>query len=145
MQYVKTSEGFILRLERGEELFTELLAFAKKENITAGILHGIGAMSGIEVGYYNLKTKEYSFKKLNEPLEVVSMTGNAALVDGEPFFHIHAVFSDIELKCYGGHVKSGIVHVTMEIFFRPYSTRVVRELDENIGLKLCTFPDIARQ
>ncbi|MDP2650147.1 MAG: DNA-binding protein [bacterium] len=141
MQYVKTSEGFILRLLRGEELFTELLAFAKKENITAGILHGIGAMSDIEVGYYDLATKEYSFKKLTEPLEVVSMTGNVAVVDNEPFFHIHAVFSDPELKCYGGHVKRGTVHVTLEIYLQPYSTRVVRELDENVGLKLCTFPD----
>ncbi|MDP2650254.1 MAG: DUF296 domain-containing protein, partial [bacterium] len=89
MQYVKTGEGYILRLMRGEELFTALLAFAKKENVTAGVLNGIGAMADIEVGYYDLETREYSFKKLKEPLEVVSMTGNASLVDGEPFFHIH--------------------------------------------------------
>ena len=141
MRHIKTDKGYIIRLDKGEDVFEEIKNFAEQKGITAAEFNGIGAVANVEIGSYNLEKKEYDFRTLKEPLEVVSMIGNVALVDGEQFLHIHAVLSDPDLTCYGGHMNKMLVHVTLEVFLTPHNTKIVRELDEAIGLKLCTFPD----
>lgn len=141
MQHAKTDKGYILRLERGEDVFETLTHFAQEKNITAAELRAIGAVENLKIGSYDLAKKEYDEREVPGILEAVAVIGNVALVDGEPFLHIHGVFSDEELKCFGGHVFSMDTAVTLEVFLTPHDTKVVRELDESIGLKLCTFPD----
>jgi len=143
MLHTKTDKGYIVRLERGEDVFKELTEFAKKENITAAEFRAIGAVEKLVIGSYDLSTKEYDRRNVDGILEAVAVIGNVALVDGEQFLHIHGVFSDADLTCFGGHVFSMEAAVTLEVFITPHDTTIVRELDENIGLKLCTFPDSA--
>ncbi len=141
MVHTKTDKGYIVRLERGESVFTKLTGFVKKENITTAKFSAIGAIENLEIGSYNLEKKEYDKRKVPGILEAVSVMGNVTLVNGEQFLHVHGVFSNSELQCFGGHVFSMDAAVTLEVFITPHNTRVVRELDENIGLKLCTFPE----
>jgi predicted DNA-binding protein with PD1-like motif len=137
--HVKDVEaGFMIRLERGDELIASLVDFAQKRGIQSGFFHGLGAVKNVEIGYYPLETREYVFKKFPEDREVASMSGNIALVDGKPFVHAHAVLSacDDSLSCIGGHIKSAEVAVTLEILLTPFTGAIERKLDENIGLKL---------
>jgi hypothetical protein len=141
MLHTKTDKGYIVRLERGEDVFGKLTECAKQENITAAEFRAIGAVENLKLGSYDLATKEYDQRDVPGILEAAAVIGNIALVDDEPFLHIHGVFSDAALTCFGGHVFAMDAAVTLEVFITPHDTKIVRELDEHIGLKLCTFLD----
>lgn len=136
----KIEQGYFIRLEKGEDFFREMDTLFSAHSITGGSFHAIGAVLEVELGFYHLDVKTYEFHKLVQPLEVVSMTGNVALLDGNPFIHTHGVFSDPALRCYGGHINALIVGPTLEVFFSPHTSQVTREFDESTGLKLCAFP-----
>lgn len=142
MEHTTTNNGYIIRLDRGEDVFEELTKFAEKVNITAADFHAIGAVEKLSIGSYDLEKKEYDRREVGGILEAVAVLGNVALADNTSFLHIHGVFSDADLTCFGGHVFSMHVAVTLEVFLTPHDTKVVRELNESIGLKLCTFPDV---
>lgn len=135
-----------IRLERGEEVMETLTAFCKEKDITHGTIAGLGAIEQAELGYYNLKEKEYTSQLHQEPHEVVAMSGNVALLeviddseDGigyDPFLHIHVVLSDSENRAFGGHLFKGYVAVTLEVEIIVYSEAVQRVHDDTIGLKL---------
>jgi len=136
MQFVKTENYYLIRLEKGEDIIPCLTKFCEENNVLSGVFQGIGAFLSSELGYYNLENKEYSFKKIDKACEIVSLTGNLSVLDGKPFFHIHTVLSDENLACFGGHLKQGTVGATCEIYLLPSVTKIERELDEAIGLKL---------
>jgi predicted DNA-binding protein with PD1-like motif len=87
-----------------------------------------------------LDEKQYQFQKLDQVLEIASLHGNVALKDGEPFIHAHAVFSDENLRTYGGHLKELTVGGTCEIHMRTFSDTWHREYDQETGLSLINFP-----
>ena len=138
MKYQKTGEQYLIALERGEEVIATLTTFCAQQDIANGFLHGLGAVEKVQIGYYDLGTREYVFR--NEPgiFEVASMTGNVALVEGKPFIHAHAVLSrcDETCECIGAHIKEAYVAVTLEILLQPLPLTVGRTLNEDIGLKL---------
>lgn len=136
-----TEGGFIVRLDRGERVMASLTDFCKRRGIAGGFLWGLGAVKEAEIGYYNLATREYYFKRIPEDREVASLTGNIALVDGAPFIHAHAVLSamDESLSCVGAHLKEAEVAVTLEVFVIPFNTPLSRAYDDAVGLKLLTL------
>lgn len=131
---------YILRLSRGEDVVSTIITFCKKENIRSGSFRAIGAVENANVGYYDLAAKRYGSKIYAEPMEVASMMGNIALVDGEPFVHVHAVLSGIaagtENTAIGGHLFGATVAVTLEVHLEAFSEPIERVMDESIGLKL---------
>lgn len=131
---------YVLRLVRGEDVFSSLTAFCENEGIKHAVFRGIGAVEKSTIGYYDLAKKEYGKKEYPDAMEVASMTGNIALVDGKPFVHCHAVLSGIvpgtENQPIGGHVFEAVVAVTLEIHLEAFAEPVERHLDDDIGLKL---------
>jgi predicted DNA-binding protein with PD1-like motif len=138
MQVRDVERGFMLKLERGERVIEALTNFCTERGIRAGVLQAVGAVKNAELGYYNLETREYFFKKFPEDREVASMMGNIALVDGKPFIHAHAVLSAMteKLDCVGAHIKEAEVAVTLEVYLTPFDTALERKLDDGVGLKL---------
>jgi len=136
MRFKKTDKGYILRLFKSENLIEELTNFCNNNHIHSGMFHGIGAVLGAELGSYDLVKKEYRFKKLNKPLELISLTGNIALVDRKSFLHVHAVLSDENLTCFGGHLKKAFIGATCEVYLFDFETDIERFYDKEIGLKL---------
>ncbi len=142
MTYKQTNSGYIVRLFQGEDLIASLTNFCAEHRIESGRLEGIGAVSSATIGYYDLDEKEYHFTTYDDVIyELVSMTGNVALVDGKAFLHVHASIAGQDLKVLGGHVQEMTVGVTVEVFLAVCDGSVVRELDEGIGLKLMQLPD----
>ena len=107
MQYSDTKNGFMIRFSKGEEIASSIASFCAAHNVTSGYFQAIGAVTEVELGYYHLEKKEYTFKQFEQEFEVVSLTGNVSLVEGKPFVHMHGVFSDEHFQCTGGHVKNG--------------------------------------
>lgn len=136
MQFLKTQENYIIRLEKGEKIIEEMTSLCENENILTGYFSGIGAVLSAEVAFYDLDNKKYLSKNLEEPHEITSLTGNVAVIKDRPFIHAHCVLSNKKFECMGGHLKEAVVGATCEIYLFKESIKIKRKLDEKIGLNL---------
>jgi len=136
MVFRKTENGYIIRLIKDEKIVEALTDFCAKENTRSGVFYGIGAVQEAELGFYYLNKKEYKFKKLDRPQEIVSLTGNVALIENKPFLHIHTVLANDDFVCSGGHLKEAVVGATCEIYLFTFKDAMERVFDKEIGLKL---------
>ncbi len=136
MKTQRFSQGFVARLERGEEITEALTNFLREENITAGTISGLGGIADAELGFYDLSSKTYQRTTVPGNLELVLYQGNITLVDDEPFIHAHAVVSGPDYIAKSGHFFSARIIVTGEFIIKPADWKVKRSLDEFTGLKL---------
>ncbi len=128
--------GYILRLDRGEEVTAALTGFLKEKRIHAGTVEGLGGIGDAELGFYHLPSKTYLRQTIAGNLELIHYWGNITLVDGEPFIHAHAVVSGGDYIARSGHFFSADVIVTGEFIVKPAEWEISRALDEPTGLKL---------
>lgn len=133
-----TKKPFIISLKLGQDLFPSILKCLKDAQLESAILTGLGAVDDVEVAYYNLDTKSYQTKMFEGTFELVSLNGNMAYLDGEPFLHIHAAIGTDEYQVYGGHIMQAKVGPSVEIAVTPLEGRMERSLDERCGLKTLT-------
>jgi len=134
---LEDSGKYILRFDRGEELFAGLVSFLETEkNIGAGAFTAIGATDDVTVSFYNLQKKVYEDTRFEQNMEVVNLTGNISYHEGKPLVHAHGSFSGPDLKVIGGHVKNLKISATCEVDFRPLKGRIERKHDETTGLNL---------
>ena len=61
--------------------------------------------------------------------------------DGEPFVHMHGIFTGTDNKAFGGHVKEMGVGVTLEVILTPLASSLDRQPNDDIGLFLISCPD----
>ena len=139
MKYLEQQpiKSFLLRLFTGEDIIESLIAFCKHHpKIGAGSVQGIGAVSAINIGYYN--GSEYQTTSLTENLEIVSLIGNIAK---NHVVHLHGIFAREDGSCVGGHVFPGcIVSFTCEIQVLVLEPELIREFDEETNLNLLSLP-----
>lgn len=140
MKSLKFTGGYLIRLERGEEITRALTEFLREKSIHAGMITGLGGIGDAELGFYDLPSKTYLHKTFSGNLELVYYMGNVTLVEGQPFIHAHAVVSGPDYHAYSGHFFSARVSITGEFVLRPADWEVSRALDETTGLKLMDLP-----
>ena len=131
-----TGNVLVIRLERGEEIVSSLLACARQYGIHAASVSGIGAVDGAVLGFFNLETKAYRENTFAEPLEVLSVTGNLSVRDGAPHAHLHASLGRESGEAIGGHLVSATVSATAELFLQPLNGTLIRTFSEETGLNL---------
>lgn len=138
MKYQYDGYNWLVRLDKGERLVESLNSLIKSEKITGAWLSGLGSCSHAEVGYYDLATKQYVFKELNKPMEILSLQGNVGISGDELSIHIHAMLADESLGVVGGHLKELTVSGTCEIFLHKWWGKpgISRQFDETTDLKL---------
>ena len=127
---------YLLVFHTGQEVMKGLLAFAGKHKLVAGHLTGIGAISDAVVGYFDPQKKVYLRLREKGQHEVLSLTGNLALYDGEPFFHVHVALGLGDGSTRGGHLFEAMVRPTVELVLTTYATSVRRKIDPETGLPL---------
>jgi uncharacterized protein len=133
--------GHLVVLERGDELIASLIRLARHEEIEAATLFGIGAVHDVELGFYHLppagqRTGHYERSTFAGPLEACALNGTISLLDGEPFPHVHGVFSRADCSTVGGHVFAAVCHVTLEIALHTAPLPLLRAAVEFCDLKL---------
>ena len=126
-----------LVLKKGEELISSLTSFLKEKDITAGSITGLGAVENVDIAYYDLPTQTYERKIFPDIYELLSATGNAALLDSKHFPHVHVVIGDRDYKTLGGHLFAATVAATVELSIIQMPFVVERAHDAETGLKLC--------
>lgn len=140
MEFKKSGSTYIVRLDKGEEVMRELTLFCKTNNIKFAEVSGIGGAREIRVKYYDINSKQYVSKKFDEQnYEITSLCGNIAIVDGEPFLHLHISFADQEYKSFGGHLESAVIGITCEIILKVADAEVTRKFNDEFKLKFLDF------
>src|SRR5438270_8154092 len=128
--------AYLLVFRTGQEVMKGLLSFARKHGLVAGHLTGIGAISDAVIGYFDPQKKVYLKIHEKGQAELLSLTGNLALYEGEPFFHIHVALGLRDGSTCGGHLFEAIVRPTVELVLTTFSSSVRRKIDPETGLPL---------
>jgi predicted DNA-binding protein with PD1-like motif len=141
MQFQRFDHRYQLRFISGEKAMATLLDFCRSEGIGYAALSGLGAVSGVDLAYFNDDTQKYETHPIAEQLEVIGLTGNVTIKDGAPFAHVHATFGGRDLSVRGGHIVEMTVKPNLEIWVTRGTQDVVRLPDEESGLYLMSLPD----
>ena len=136
MKFKKINGKYLIRIFKRERIVESIINFCKENNINSGAFYGIGAASRIELMIYQEDKKEYLSKVFNEDLEILSLIGNVAFLDGKHIVHAHITLSDKDTKAVGGHLKDGVISGTLELFFTDFKTQLNRKYDSETGLNL---------
>jgi hypothetical protein len=139
MKYKRNNNKVFISLETGDEIIESITNVLKIEKIYSGMINGIGAISQVELGFYNIESKEYKKESFNYDYELTSLMGNITLKDEVPFVHIHINMSDDNFKVSGGHLFSAVTAATAEVIILLNEQTIKRELDKNVGLYLWDF------
>jgi predicted DNA-binding protein with PD1-like motif len=134
------SEGdqrtFVLVFETGDEAMASLGAFARANALSAASFAGIGAFSGVVLGYFDWQQKDYRRIRLDEQVEVLALVGDVALQDGEPTVHAHVVVGRSDGAASGGHLLEGHVRPTLEVVLSESPAHLRKRYDPESGLAL---------
>ena len=144
MEYRKIGDNYYIRMDRGDEIISNLLEICEKESIPSAVFSGIGGCQSAELQVFipeRLRVGERSSGMTGsfetEQLEVVRDD------DGKLFHHTHALFSfkkDGQHGMAGGHLKATTVLYTAEIELRPtVGGTIGRKFDPETGTGFWEF------
>jgi uncharacterized protein len=128
---------FVVILDTGDEILSSLKQFAEKEGLADSSFKAIGALSEVELGWFNWESKKYQTAvKLEEQVELLSLIGDIALKDNKPQIHAHLVVGCQDGTAHGGHLLSATVRPTCEIVLTESPQHLHKEMDPDSGIAL---------
>ena len=168
MEYRKIGDNYYIRMDRGDEIISNLLEICEKESIPSAVFSGIGGCQSAELQVFIPETGSFETEQLEGMLELVSLNGNVVRDDdGKLFHHTHALFSfkggtrDVDNivggyqdgqhglhatllpsggRMAGGHLKATTVLYTAEIELRPtVGGAIGRKFDPETGTGFWEF------
>jgi hypothetical protein len=139
-QIADDPKTFALIFETGDEIFSSLKSFASAEGLSGSSFKAIGALSRVELGWFNWETKSYDTAvKLEEQVELLSLVGDIALKDTEPQIHAHLVVGRADGTTCGGHLLSATVRPTCELILTESPQHLRKQIDPESGMALIRF------
>jgi predicted DNA-binding protein with PD1-like motif len=132
---------FAVVLESGEEVMEQIMEFAKEQKISTSQFTAIGAFSETTAGFFDFSIRDYKKILFNEQMEVLTLTGDITLFEGEYKIHAHVVLGKEDGSAHGGHLLKAIVHPTLEIILNESPASLKREIDKESGLALIKIKD----
>ena len=144
MDYKKIGEIFYARIDKDEDVLSNITEICKKENILAGQFQGIGACGTVTVSTYLPDIDKFTDHTLSGMLEMVSLIGNVSTDDNDaPVLHSHAVFSYLDEtgkpSVLAGHLTKAIINYTGEISILPAKETIGRMIDPKTGISIWKF------
>ncbi len=136
MQYKKTADSYLLRLETDEEIIGSVVRFANDRRIDCASVSGIGTIHEAVLGYFDRQTREYLKRPVEADCEIVSLTGNVGLKEGKPVAHLHVALGTRDFQTLSGHLFEGKVAATCELVVRALPGLLERSKDPTTGLWL---------
>jgi predicted DNA-binding protein with PD1-like motif len=139
-QIADDPKTLVVILDTGEEILSSLKKFAKEQHLSGSSFKAIGALSEVELGWFNWETKKYQTAvKLNEQVELLSAIGDIALKDSEPEVHAHLVVGRSDSTAHGGHLLRAIVRPTCELVLTESPEHLQKKFDPESGIALIRF------
>lgn len=139
MDYRRFGDKIVVRMDRGEEILTELQRVAEKENVKLASVTALGATDDFTVGVYNVAEKQYHSHSFQGAFEIVSLTGTINTMNGEYYAHLHISAGDEKGAVFGGHLNRAVISATCEMVITVIDGQVDRFRDEEIGINLFRF------
>ncbi|MFB0509445.1 MAG: PPC domain-containing DNA-binding protein [bacterium] len=136
MKFKKYQKYYVLRLEKGEEIVKMLSEFVKTKKVKGAFVLGIGAGKEFTLGCFDPEKKAYIRRFFPGEWEIANLLGNISWLEQEPILHIHLVIGSSNFNTFSGHLFSGTVTATCELFVIPLDTKLKRYRDSLIGLNL---------
>lgn len=130
---------FAVRLELGEDVHEHIQQFCRDQGVNNAAVTALGSLDSPTLAHYSVKTKQFTDKRLDGIFEVTSLLGNVALVDGQPFAHLHVTLSDEHMRTFGGHLVKGACSATLELVIQSYPSDYSKTPDETVGLTVWDF------
>jgi predicted DNA-binding protein with PD1-like motif len=128
---------YALIFETGEELAKGLKQFAEEQELEAASFKAIGALSSVQLGWFDWDTKQYRTSVLlNEQLELLSLIGDIALKDGKPAVHAHLVVGKKDGTAHGGHLLKATIRPTCEVILTESPEYLKKQIDAESGIAL---------
>jgi len=132
----KVDNTYILRIDKGQEIIPTIKEFCEQNNITAGIISGLGVASDIKLVCFNGKTKSPETKVFDGDYEITSLLGNISYLDNDMSIHLHINLVDNEFSAFGGHLVGGKIGLTGEFFIQALNTRIDRIKCDETGINI---------
>jgi len=127
MIFRKDEDNLFIRFDDGEDFFETLYTALEENKYSSGVfLSATGMLRKFEIGWFNIQTGQYERESYNEPYELLSLCGNLSMKDSKAFAHFHASLSGKDHSVIGGHLFSGKVCNTVELFFKPFKHQLKR-------------------
>ena len=110
----------VARLKPGSDLLGSLQEMVASEGVKAGvILSGVGLLGEARLRNCKSLPEEYpitdenrTYLSFSRPLEILSLSGNITVAEGNPLVHAHVTLSHVggdEIGIIGGHLIEGCV------------------------------------
>jgi uncharacterized protein len=140
VRFVRDGNSIFARFDIGDSYPGSFVALARDAGITGASLTAIGAVRDTELAYFDLDRREYQTFGVPGVVELVTCMGNVAVLDGEPFFHVHATVGNSDGRITGGHLLKFTVAVSVECRLDLLATGLRRARDERTSLNLLDLP-----
>lgn len=128
---------FALILETGEEIVDVVKRFAKEQRLSGSSFKAIGALSYVQLGWFNWETKKYqTAARFEEQVELLSLIGDIGIKDGEPQVHAHVVIGRSDGTAHGGHLQKAMVRPTCELILTESPEKMQKQIDPGSGIAL---------
>ncbi|MGN7707749.1 PPC domain-containing DNA-binding protein [Chryseobacterium sp. 22543] len=135
----KVDHIYIVSLDNRSNIAEALTDFIQNQNIQAGEVTGIGAVSEATLRFFNPATKKYVDKTFKEQMEVTNISGNISEIEGKPTLHLHITLGREDYTALAGHLLEAEIQGAAEFIIYPLDTRVVKIKNEEIGINLYDF------
>jgi len=127
----------VLIFEAGDEILSSIERFAEDHHLSGSSFEAIGALSHVELGWFNWQTKQYETAvALDEQVELLSLIGDIAVKDSQPQIHAHLVVGRADGTAHGGHLLKAVVRPTCELMLTESPQHLQKQFDPESGLAL---------
>ncbi len=136
MQSARYGDHYVLRLDEGEQAVATLRSFLVEHGVLGGYFLAWGGFGRLTLRYYSLAERGFQEREIDRQVEVVSLLGNIACMDGEPVIHAHMTVGDADFATYSGHLGEGTVRPMLEVFVTAFPGMLRRVWDAGRGLAM---------
>ena len=118
----------------GDEPYAGLTEFAGQHHIHSAHFTAIGGFSDARLAWFDLDRKMFRVIPIDAQVEVVSLTGDIALLDDKPQVHMHCVVAYPDGTTRGGHILGAHVSPLLEVFVTVDPVKLTKKRDPGKGL-----------
>lgn len=139
MEYRKFGDTYIVRMDPGEEILTQLKVFAEREGVKLASVTALGAVNDFTVGVFDTNAKVYKSNRFQGVYEIVSLVGTINTMNDAFYCHLHMCAADQEGHAFGGHLNEAVISATCELVVTCLPGRTDRVFSDEVGLNLISF------
>jgi predicted DNA-binding protein with PD1-like motif len=118
----------------GDDVLDGLSEFARREEVGAAQITGIGGIHDGLLGWYDRDRKMFREIAIDQQAEVISLVGDIALMADQPAAHVHMAVALADGSTRGGHLLRATVWPTLEVMITESPRALHKQHDMDTGI-----------